>query len=190
MCCLCEKYYKPITYYSTVQYSTLCSLSTWANFVGLRKKSDLRMHSQNRTCLYVGDLLLSLCTDMFSFLLNGLVKVLANLLTCTVRHKADTYPFLGELVCPSAGVYGIHVIDGSMSPNWPTKTRHNWWLLWEQSPYPFLFLDCPGKRVWWLIFPIADHWRIYPSRASSPNETAFIKSGAWKKAFVYGHLQV
>ena len=132
----------------------------------LGKKSDLRMHSQNRTCLYVGDLLLSLCTDMFSFLLNGLVKVLANLLTCTVRHKADTYPFLVELVCPSAGVYGIHVIDGSMSPNWPTKTRHNWWLLWEQSPYPFLFLDCPGKRVWWSIFPIADHWRIYPSRAS------------------------
>lgn len=54
---------------------------------------------------------------MFSFLLDGLVKVLADLLTRTVRHKADTHPFLGELVCPSVGVYGIHVVDGSMSPN-------------------------------------------------------------------------
>ena len=53
------------------------------------------------------------------------------------------------------------------------------------EPPPFSFLDCPGKRARWAISPFADHWRINSFRAWSPNETAFIKSGAWKKAFVY-----
>ena len=39
--------------YSTILYL----LDTEAKFVGLMNKLDLRMHSQNRTCSHVGDLL-------------------------------------------------------------------------------------------------------------------------------------
>ena len=52
---LCEKYYKPIT----VQYF-IADCVHWVprlTLLDLRTKLDLLTHSQNGTCLHVGDLL-------------------------------------------------------------------------------------------------------------------------------------
>ena len=64
LCIICVKSIITLLQYS-ILYSRLCQLGTQANFVGLMNKLDLKVHSRNGNCSYVGDLLYLFIWSLF-----------------------------------------------------------------------------------------------------------------------------